>query len=124
MVRSVSMVFAVAAFTLSVVTAAVTIARGQPAGEFRAVITNLKTGAQMKFRPKVWPGQYQCDAAIKGLDQWLKDIVGPEGSPTREATEADPIVKQSVERLAASILVNTGRMPTLGISCELQGDPA
>lgn len=104
-----------------IVTVAVT--EGQSA-RYEAVITNLRTGTTHGYLRMQWPSADQCEAAIAGIGQWLNDIVGEPGTPTREATEAEPHVKQSVEQFAAAILLNTGRMPRLRIDCKLLGDPA
>lgn len=113
---------AVAALAISIVTAAVTMGRSQPAGEFQAVITNLATGSKHSYRAKTWPGQFQCDAAIKGLNEVLQALNA--GVQPVEPVDADPQVRYAVENIVVAIFQNTGKLPRLSLSCELKADPA
>lgn len=113
----------VAALALMFVTATVTSA--QLAAPYFVTITNLNTGHQMTWRLRTYPDQNRCDAALGNLSEQLAAVRDP--NPEAKVPEpfgVDPDLQNSVEGLIVQILMNTGKLPTLGISCETTGDPA
>ena len=110
------------------VTAAVTFigprcAQAQ-AGVYAPVITNLKTKAKATWNRHTFPDQARCDAALGNLN----DVLAALGNPDPEVKPPEPTgdvqLSDDTGQLMLMIIQNTGAVPRLSISCELQGDPA
>jgi 2-methylaconitate cis-trans-isomerase PrpF len=126
--RTVSLVLAILAFALALVTAAVTVRADDG---YRVVITNKATGNSMVWRRRTWPSQDQCGAAIKGVNTTLASIAlmkfGPQGEiigAMIPAPDADDELAASIDALLTVMVQNTGTFPNLSVSCESSGDPA
>lgn len=121
------------ALALAFVTAAVTFpgggtggAQAQLAGEYRAVITNMRTGKQSAWTRKTWPDQARCDAALGNANAVLRAVADP--NPDVKVPDytdtVDKELGESLDVLVFTIFSNTGKLPDFSISCELPGDPA
>lgn len=106
------------------VTATVTAAMSQPVGAYAPVITNLKNGNKFIWQRHPFADKAKCDAALGNLPEFLAAVRDPDPNAKVPDAEGDAVLVDDVQGAVLQIWMNTGVLPSLGISCELQGSPA